>query len=153
MKKAFFLLILASGFAFWVKQHSLIPPSAKTEYLAISATSQNSCKGKELCGVIYVAPWCPACKSAAPHFKNFLESSWEHDTHGLEIIVGQDEPEKNLEEVRFYGKGATADQDGSKFAALSVRKYPSFYVVNANGSIVKTDQEAINWIVQNFNRK
>jgi thiol-disulfide isomerase/thioredoxin len=138
-----FAAALAAGMHFYKKSNSA--PVANT-----GAASGSSCQGKALCGVIYVAPWCPACKQAAPTFKKFLQSSWDHKEHGLEIFVGKGEPQANLEEAITFGRGAAADQSGEKFKVLGIRQYPSFFVQDAQGKILKRDQEALDWIVQNF---
>jgi thiol-disulfide isomerase/thioredoxin len=95
-----FTAAVAAGMHFYKKPNSAAVP--------ITVAAGSSCQGKALCGVIYVAPWCPACKQAAPTFKKFLQSSWDHKEHGLEIFVGRGEPQANLEEAIAFGRGAAA---------------------------------------------
>jgi thiol-disulfide isomerase/thioredoxin len=146
MKKLLLLLAfaaaLAAGMQFFKKSNPAAVPN--------TVVADSSCQGKALCGVIYVAPWCPACIQAAPTFKKFLQSSWDHKEHGLEIFVGKGEPQANLEEAIALGRGAVADQSGEKFESLGIRQYPSFFVQDAQGKTIKRDQEALDWIVQNF---
>jgi len=148
MKKL--LLVLAftgavAGGMYILKKSNVAPAPASDQVVADS-----SCKGKALCGVIYVAPWCPACKQAAPTFKKFLQSSWDHKEHGLEIFVGRGDPQANLEEAIAFGRGAAADQSGEKFQSLGIKQYPSFFVQDESGKTIKRDQEALDWIVKSF---
>lgn len=151
MKKIFILAAICLGIGFWVKRPQILPQEALRS--PQSADSKSSCTGKELCGVIYVAPWCPACKQGAPIFKKMLTNSWKNETRGMQVFVGRGEASQNLEEAISYGPGASADQDSSKFNALGIRQYPSFFVTDAKGKVLKRDQEAIDWIVQNFHEK
>jgi len=109
-------------------------------------SASSPCEGKKLCGVVYVAPWCPACNNLLPKLAVPLANAKDNKDFGMMIVVGQGKREGDNEtKVSEIGAGAITDNDGFYHQKLRVEAYPSFYVINQNNRVVMQDQDAFIW--------
>jgi thiol-disulfide isomerase/thioredoxin len=140
--------VLGLGF-FWLKHQSEgIRASA---YEAAAAKQSDPCDGKKFCATIYVAPWCPACKAELPRFRGYLEKARTQKDYGLKIVVGRGQkPGDNEAMAKQIGAGAVTDDSGETFDQLKVTKFPSFYILDREKSVVLADMEAFQWMHEKF---
>ncbi len=144
-------LLFIGAFFLWPKIKSNFLPSGK---LPPSFTKMDSpCLGKKMCSVIYVAPWCPACKDVAPILTDLLKNAQEFNRDvGIMVVVGEGQAHENQQLADSFGRGSLIDHDRSILKSLDVSYYPTFVVVDASFKIVKKDQEAFQWAIDQFGK-
>lgn len=105
------------------------------------------CHGKERCVLVYMAPWCPACKSLLPQLLNVRDGRWKDSTtRGFKFVVGHGSPEQNREMVKQIGRGAYLDDDKEFSKKMGVRHFPTLYVLDGNGRVIESDRAALDWL-------
>ena len=104
------------------------------------------CNEKKECAVVYVAPWCPACKSMAPKLREAIEQTKSRKDFGIRVVVGRGSKEENEKEAASFAGVGHADQDDSLHDLLGVRAYPSFYVVDKKQKVLHRGQAAFRWL-------
>lgn len=149
MYKLALALALAAAFFFW-KQHTENTRRAAA-FEAASVNQADPCAGKKFCATIYVAPWCPACKAELPRFRRYLDNARTQKDYGLKIVVGRGQnPGDNEAMARQLGAGAVVDNNHQIFRQLQVTKFPSFYILDSENSVILADGEAFQWMHQKF---
>ena len=109
------------------------------------------CALKDRCLAVYVAPWCPACNSIAPLLKKSLAASRTKKEFGMKIFVGQErQPGHNDRVAAEFGPGTFVDADGTVLAKLGVSYFPSFFVLDKQGEILLSGDEAREWAQKNL---
>lgn len=109
------------------------------------------CSGKKLCGLIYVAPWCPGCNQLVPVFQSMVQTAPRNEEMGLKVIVGKGRtPEENAAKAQELGTGVIVDHDESYFTQLAIDRYPTFLVTDPTGKVVMRDGEAFTWMNRSF---
>lgn len=120
----------------------------KPKHIPASLVSEGNCKGKELCGIVYVAPWCPACHSIEPMLKSALENSKNH-VYGIQVIVGSGKTEEeNNQKANDLGEGVIVDNDRRYAKELNIAYFPTVMVVNQQKKVQKEGQEALQWVAE-----
>lgn len=149
----FLLLLAVLGLAYLLHGwHKSIENGARASaYETATANQANPCQGKKFCATIYVAPWCPACKAELPRFRGYLDKARSQKDYGLRIVVGRGRsPGDNEAMAKQLGAGAVTDDDSLIFAQLKVTKFPSFYILDSDDSVVLADMEAFQWMHEKF---
>lgn len=77
-----FILYLSRGQLIGMFKEQKVPPTLFKEA---------GCKGKNICGLVYMAPWCPACNSVIPQLQIYLKNSAHHKESGLQIVMGAEQ--------------------------------------------------------------
>lgn len=109
------------------------------------------CHGKKMCGLVYLAPWCPACNSVIPQLQIFLKNGQQHKEAGLQIVVGAEQmPGDNARKAKEIGEGVITDENNIYAGSLAISYYPSFFVIDEQKRIIHKDQDAMNWMNENF---
>lgn len=109
------------------------------------------CKGKKVCGLVYLAPWCPACNSVIPQLQVYLKNSSNNKEAGLQIVVGAEQNRgDNASKAREIGEGVMTDDQKIYAETLAISYYPTFFVVNDKNQIIHKDQDAMNWMNESF---
>lgn len=109
------------------------------------------CKGKKMCGLVYLAPWCPACNSVIPQLQIFLKNSVNNKEFGLQLIMGAEQaPGDNERKAKEIGGYVLIDSHNVYSTSLAISYYPTFLVVDEKKQIVFKDQDAMNWMNENF---
>ncbi len=144
--------VLLAAFAWHTKQEQTRAKNVREYQRRLAEQAQNpgqpvrdSCTNKKFCAVVYVAPWCPACKQLAPQLRAALPRVKEKE-FGLKIVVGQGRPEENDDEAASFGEAGSADQDGSIHKILGVSQYPSFFVLDQEKTVILANEEAFQWL-------
>lgn len=107
------------------------------------------CAGKKTCALVYVAPWCPACKSMASVIRDFGKNKKQNT--GFKVVIGQGrDAGENENALPTYGYNARVDQDDAIFHQLGVTKFPSFYVLDSEGAKIVEDADAYQWMHENL---
>lgn len=149
MSTKIIMVLSLSVFAFlsWGKfKNKLI-----TQKIAQNLVPQSSCLQKKKCGIIYVAPWCPACNSLIPQLQPFLANAKNNSEYGIQMVVGKGKTQdSNYQKAEEIGHGTKVDADGSIAEALRVTYYPTILVVNEKQVVEMRDQEALSWIQASF---
>lgn len=109
------------------------------------------CKGKKICGLVYLAPWCPACNSVIPQLQIFLKNSAQNKEMGLQLIMGGEQaPGDNERKAKEIGENVLVDSHKVYSTSLAISYYPTFLVIDEKKQIVFKDQDAMNWMNENF---
>lgn len=150
-KTLFFVLI--GVLALWWMRGARLPDFITNRTLDrkfIAKVSKNdSCAGKTSCLLVYVAPWCPACKSLDPILKMLVKSSGGES--GVKIVVGQGHASGDNEKLaETYGANGVVDADNSYHDKLKVRYYPTIFQFDAKGNVLKKDNDALQWAAMNI---
>jgi thiol-disulfide isomerase/thioredoxin len=117
----------------------------------LSAFGFQVCGGKRYCGLIYVAPWCPACKKMSPLYREFLANADRSPDYGIQLVVGAGRtPQQNDEAVASYGKGAVADQSRRVGNYLGIHSFPSYFVLDSNRTVISSGSAALAWMASKF---
>lgn len=94
---------------------------------------------KSKCLVVYIAPWCSACKEFLTElFPIMLTRLEKYPQIGLEVIVGADKESalKNL--ALAVGRPCLLDPKKNLFKKLGLRAFPSFIGLKKNGKVIHT---------------
>jgi thiol-disulfide isomerase/thioredoxin len=148
--KAIFLILALLGLLFFYKKNQDETARARREYQRGVASGQDYCTEKKFCVLVYVAPWCPACKQMAPQLKTALLKSRSNKDYGFKVVVGQGTLAQNDNEAASFGLGATTDPESIVKTALGVDRYPSFFVLDKDSAVVLRDMEAYQWAAERF---
>ena len=118
-----------------------------------ASVSGNTCEGKRTCAVIYYAPWCPHCRSDIPHAQAMLARSRTGDT-GVKIIVGMEHRPGDNEAMarKIASTGVVIDSDRKLARELEVDGFPSYIVLDKEGTKLVGGQEGFQWVMEKFGR-
>lgn len=133
-KLVFVVLGVALYFVF-AKSHARVAPDI--ELPSVPAAMQDSCEGTERCLAVYLAPWCPACKSAGPLVAKLRTLAQEQPDVGMMVIVGREEDEAKLESyAESIGGEVFLDYDQEFHRQMGDSGVPHWYVWDQNRKIL-----------------
>ena len=84
------------------------------------------------CLIVYVAPWCPSCKSLTPMI-NSLVSELGREGVNTTIVIGKDSMKNVLDYSKRYDMAILADANGRFFKSIGAKGVPYFAVTDTNG--------------------
>lgn len=90
-----------------------------------------ACK-QDKCLLVYVAPWCPSCKSLTPMINN-LVSSVNDDGIQATVVIGNDDMREVLDYSKRYDAPILADASGAFFDQIGAKGVPYFVVTDSAG--------------------
>ena len=104
-------------------------------YAESSSTVGGRCY-EEKCLTIYVAPWCPACRSLKPTIVALTE---ELQAEGMDVklVVGNDSQEDTIKYAKKYPFPVYLDADASFYKKAKQRGVPFFLVTDKKGKITE----------------
>jgi thiol-disulfide isomerase/thioredoxin len=144
--KLWISLALILGVLYWQKRGVRAPTPTHTPALTEVRQRFPSCAGKQHCLVVYLAPWCGACKSILPELQTLTHRQSESPHTGVQVIVGEGrQSEDNERMASYFGPAALVDADRSLHASLGVRYYPTMIVLGASDQILHRDEKAFTW--------
>lgn len=134
----FFLFGGAYRFRGILRRAFFVPVSLSEMRLSDASNGKERaiCEGKKVCLVVYVSPWCPACKGQLPFIKEVDSTVKAYPGFGLEVIIGWDKRSRLLEMAQSLGVHSLLDDRGSFATAASLSSVPSWYLFS-NGTLKK----------------
>lgn len=90
----------------------------------------------EKCLVVYVAPWCPACRQATTMI-NGLTKSVESAGYNTQVIVGSDHIDALKLYAAEFSDTVLLDVNRQFFSEVNVKAVPYFAVIDWRGNILK----------------
>lgn len=136
------VILLAAGFFYRNRIISWFKP----RHVPATLVRSGNCEGKKLCGIIYLAPWCPACHSYEPMIKSALSDFKTNQEHGIQIIMGfGNQPGENERKASEISPDVIIDKDRSLAKKMNINYFPTFLVVDQNLKVKMTDAEALQW--------
>ena len=141
---------MVAGLFFFLKHEQSERARSAREAHHLLAKEEDLCTNKKFCAMVYVAPWCPACKQMAERHRTALTKARDKKDYGFKVIVGQGRKEENEAEAAALGLGAVVDADNKWQATLHVDRFPSYYVLDQEGTVILQDNEAFQWIGERF---
>lgn len=116
-----------------------------------ASISGNTCEGKKFCALVYLAPWCPHCRSALSHTQMLLQKSRFGDT-GVRVVVGMGEPDQSAAMANKIAHGVAVDTDDKIARDLGIQGVPAYIVMDKEGTRILEGQEGYAWIIEKFGR-
>lgn len=112
-----------------------MPKASLNQYKSARLVGKNvdvggACK-QEKCLLVYVAPWCPSCKSLTPMI-NQLVASVSSDGIEATVVIGNDDMNQVLDYSKRYNKAVLADASGAFFDLIGAKGVPYFAVIDSN---------------------
>lgn len=107
--------------------------------------SGNTCEGKEFCVSVYMAPWCPHCKTAVPQVQKMLSKTILGKT-GVRVVIGMGQPAQNAAMANSIAKDVVVDNDTKIARQLNVKSVPAYMVLDKDGTVILDGQEAYQWV-------
>lgn len=139
------IILLSVGYIYRDKIHTFISPTVVSKQIV----SGDACSEKAMCAIVYMAPWCPACKQLQPAIISAMQALQHHPQNGIQVIMGGEKnPGDNARAASDFGPDVIIDQNGTLQTELNVTYYPTILVVNQKRDIVYKDQEAMKWLNQ-----
>ena len=138
------IIVVALGYSHYERKKQF---AAQLEYSRTVATSHDSCAGKKFCALVYVAPWCPACKSILPKLHTFSTNSANSKDYGFKLVVGRERnPGDNEKMAAPFGANGFVDKDSSIHSKLGINYYPTIFIQDQEGTTILKDNEAFRWM-------
>lgn len=138
MKKIVILVSIAC-FGWYINLPSDMPQTTLARYNNARLIDQQVSVGgpceQEKCLVVYVAPWCPSCKSLTPMI-NDLVSDLQRDGIKATVVIGKDSMKNVLDYSKRYKVPILADASGGFFSEMGAKGVPYFAVSNKHGKRV-----------------
>ncbi len=131
------LVLFAAGMLVWW----LLPRKLDEVMLTparANATGRDPCAGKACCVLVYLAPWCPACKLSLPVVQGLQRHYAGSPAVGIKPVVGGGRSRENMEQMAAdFGDGAFVDPSGSLMRAAGAETVPQWLVVDAEGFLIE----------------
>jgi thiol-disulfide isomerase/thioredoxin len=104
--------------------------SVKLAALTPAAEAGDPCAKARRCVVVYLAPWCPACRQAKPHVKA-LRARLPAGA-AMKVVIGQAERSRSQEMAGEVGGAVFFDPDGDYYKAIKGTGIPYWMVLDAD---------------------
>lgn len=104
--------------------------------LARATGSIDRCQFKERCMLVYMTPWCPACKATLPFVQALHRYSMSRNDLGVQLYVGGDSSENINSMIARSGLPAVADLSRKAGMQIPGRSVPRWAVIDKEGDIV-----------------
>jgi peroxiredoxin len=104
--------------------------------------------------LIFLATWCPSCRSEIPHYKDIYET---YSRRGLEVAAIDIEESKNRIS-RFVSKNqipyrTLLDEKGRVAEAYDITGIPAMILIDRNGRIVTRKYFAVDTVLETLLEK
>lgn len=98
--------------------------------------ASDQCIGKQRCLIVFLTPWCPACKASVGFVKSVGRFVRTNSSLGMQIVVGNDTEQKLRAMAGELGEFTYLDIDGTVDRALRGGGVPRWGVIDANRKII-----------------
>ena len=117
-----------------------------------TALNGDTCEGRDRCVSVYMAPWCPHCKTAVPQVQKMIQKAQRGGKTGVRVIIGMGhQPGDNQKMASAIASSGVVIDDSTEIARkLNVQGVPSFKVLDKEGMVLIDGPEAYQWIAENF---
>lgn len=95
------------------------------------------CKNKKGCIIVFLAPWCGACRSHVA-FLNELQNSLRYKDLSLQIIVGGSKPKELYNFAQQISGTVLLDTENSFKSKLSFSSVPTWFSVDSSQTITNS---------------
>ncbi len=103
-----------------------------------SDSNTDPCVGCDRCIVVYLAPWCSACRRSLDVVRQLNEMFGEDPEVGLLVFVGS-APRGDVEAMAAQIEGPVfVDPDAVLWDQLGVEGYPHWFTLDGRGQILQT---------------
>ena len=103
-----------------------------------SESDTDPCRGCDRCIVVYLAPWCSACRRSVDTVRQIDEMFAEDPEVGLLVFVGS-APRGDVEAMAAQIEGPVfVDPDAVLWEQLGVEGYPHWFTLDGRGQILQT---------------
>ncbi|WP_299871320.1 redoxin family protein [uncultured Cocleimonas sp.] len=139
MNKLYLLGIIGLvGFLFF-GQSSTMPTAIlqvhnENPFNEVDGSVGGRCMG-EKCLTVYVAPWCPACKSLRPTIIDMAKTLKDEGVD-VKVIIGKDTQQATEKYAASYPFPVLLDPSGEFFEKAQQRGVPFFMVSDREGKVV-----------------
>jgi thiol-disulfide isomerase/thioredoxin len=119
--------------------------------MQVSSTfiQSTECRQKKFCAIVYVAPWCPACKQYALFLKQGLTKLKRPGEVALVVIMGMENQNgENEREAKIISDKVIIDKTSDLARDLRIEHFPTFMVVDGDQKVMLRDREAFEWLSQ-----
>ena len=114
---------------------------------------EGECKGKKLCGVVYLKPHSHACNEILPELQTYMERAKKHPEYGIQVIVGRgDSAEVNKSKAAKIGEGVIADNHDVLGMEYAIVDPPAFFVIDPLNETKLVGKAAWGWFKASFPR-
>jgi hypothetical protein len=122
------------GWGPFARDHAEGLASARVSALTSAAEAGDPCAGARRCVIVYLTPWCPACKQAKPLIKQ-LRSRLESGTR-MKVVIGQGERSRAREMAVEIGGAVFFDPEGDYYRAMKGTGVPYWITVDARQRVL-----------------
>ncbi|MGH1541037.1 MAG: peroxiredoxin family protein [Arenicella sp.] len=140
MNKLIGILVVLAVAGWLLSSNESLPEMTLTQYGALASQRGEDVSVGGICGfskclTVYVAPWCPACRSLHPTIVSLIEELRDEGITA-QLIVGKDAVEKVKKYAKTYPFPVLLDADGSYFQLAKLKAVPTFIVTDTSGDII-----------------
>ena len=137
-RQAVWWVVAVIGMIFFLWPSNNEASTAKMAALQTAPEGSTPCAGKARCLVAVVAPWCGACRRSKGFIQQLQEQVGSDPASGMRIVVSGDQPDALRRYASEFGDGAALidDEQGSFARSVGVSAFPTFVVLDENGSVV-----------------
>ncbi len=140
MNRTLIALLIVGLLGWLISLPSDLPQAYLDQYKGARLTQEGVSVGgaceSDKCLVVYVAPWCPACKSLTPMINDL---SAELDKEGIKasIVIGKDSMDNVLDYSKRFNQKVLIDSSGRYFNEIGAKGVPYFAVTNQSGKRIE----------------
>lgn len=95
------------------------------------------CDQKQRCVVVYVTPWCPACKSAIGFLNGLHDRLKSSPKVGMKVIVGGDELTRLRAMASSFNAATFLDSEDKFSSKTRINGVPTVWVIDGNSNILR----------------
>jgi len=110
---------------------------------ALETTSRfaaDPCENKANCIVVYLAPWCPACKASVGTVKKLRAYYQSESETGFKVIVGSSSAAKLIDFSEEIGGLVYMDTQGKFHRSAGVSAVPTIFLLDQENQIQGTSR-------------
>jgi hypothetical protein len=144
------LILIGAGLVWKLRPARRFPTDVPLEryWVGEKRAAKDPCETRSTCVVVYMSPWCRACQHHVGSTLPQLRAKWgaNRDQPALKVVLGNGDSGPLEEMARRVGDPVFLDRDDLLLQALSVHRFPSFYVVDQANRITHEGDDAIAWL-------
>lgn len=136
------LVLFVIGLAVWYFLPVRLADLHLTPAVA-NAGGIDPCLDRSHCVLVYVAPWCPACKRSIGTIRGLMSKFNPAGKIGIKAVIGGRNPKKMETMAAEIGPATYLDTLGRFWASTGAKSIPHWFVIDDQGYVVKKFPGAI----------